>query len=76
MGHTQKMGRYASGVVAVLFVAAAVAAQPTDFTGVWTNAGGPGIGGATNTGTATAPPYTTRSQGTHRRVPEAVRRHG
>ncbi|MET0281109.1 MAG: hypothetical protein ABW278_08295 [Steroidobacteraceae bacterium] len=52
------MGRYAAGIAAVLFCAAATAAERPDFTGVWTNAGGPGIGGATNTGAAAAPPYT------------------
>lgn len=32
------------------------AEQHPDFTGVWTNAGGPGIGGATNTAPAAPPP--------------------
>jgi hypothetical protein len=57
MGHTKRLGKYAASAAALLFCAAATAAEHPDFTGVWTNAGGPGIGGATNTAAA-APPYT------------------
>jgi hypothetical protein len=43
------------GVALAVGTALCVAAEHPDFTGVWTNAGGPGIGGATNTAPAAAP---------------------
>jgi hypothetical protein len=47
MRHASKSGRRIALVVAGLLVAAAASAAPPDLTGVWTNAGRPGIGGAT-----------------------------
>jgi len=60
MGHFRMFARAAAGVAAALYCVAAVAAAPSppDFTGVWTNAGGPGIGGATNTAPTEAPQLT------------------
>ena len=49
MGQLNVMKSSAAAVVLSLFCAAAMAASPPDLTGVWTSAGGPGIGGATNT---------------------------
>ena len=60
MGHFRIIARAAAGVAAALYCVAAIAAAPSppDFTGVWTNAGGPGIGGATNTAPTEAPQLT------------------
>ena len=44
------MRHIAAFACATLLAATAQAAKPPDFTGVWTNAGGPGIGGATRGG--------------------------
>ena len=51
-----KLGIWRIGLAIGAFVAAATAAAaPPDFTGVWTNAGRPGIGGATGPGAAPLP---------------------
>lgn len=42
--------RAVAGLVAVLVATAATAASPPDLTGVWTNAGGPAMGGTTMAG--------------------------
>jgi hypothetical protein len=60
MEYPIKLGRYAAAFAGALFCAAALAAPP-DLTGVWTNGGGPGIGGATNTN-AGALPFTPLAQ--------------
>jgi hypothetical protein len=52
MGQLETVVKYVTGVAFAAGAAVCMAASPPDFTGVWTNAGGPGIGGAT----ATAPP--------------------
>lgn len=53
-----RMGMGGCAVAALLFCVAAVAAERPDFTGVWTNAGRPGIGGATRAAPAEAPALT------------------
>jgi len=50
------------GAVVVLAAGLCVAAEHPDFTGVWTNAGGPGIGGATRAAPAEKPPLTPWAQ--------------
>jgi hypothetical protein len=55
MGHRGKVVKTGIGIALAFSAALCVAAEHPDFTGVWTNAGGPGIGGATNTGAATPP---------------------
>jgi hypothetical protein len=45
----------AAALVCVVAMPAENAAQTPDFTGVWTNGGGPGIGGATRTANAPTP---------------------
>ena len=52
MGQLETVVKYVTGVACAVGAAVCMAAGTPDFTGVWTNAGGPGIGGATNT----APP--------------------
>ena len=47
--------KLASTLAALLGTASVVAASPPDFTGVWTNAGRPGIGGATGPAAARPP---------------------
>jgi hypothetical protein len=52
MGQSMGIGKYASTLCLLLgmsMAGGARAAETPDFTGVWTNAGGPGIGGATAT---------------------------
>jgi len=49
MGQTGRVGKIATGAALALAAGLCMAAEHPDFTGVWTNAGGPGIGGATNT---------------------------
>jgi len=48
MGQLETVVKYVTGVACAVGAAVCMAASPPDFTGVWTNAGGPGIGGATN----------------------------
>lgn len=59
MRYSKGMNRSATALAAFLLSAAAVPAempaQPPDFTGVWTTAGGPAIGGATRTAPRQAP---------------------
>ena len=56
MAQSGRVVKTVAGVaLAVSAALCAAAEQRPDFTGVWTNAGGPGIGGATNTAAA-APP--------------------
>jgi hypothetical protein len=62
MGQSKSVGKYAVAAWLALFAAAASSAEHPDFTGVWTNATGAGIGGATNT--AAGPlPFTPLAQG-------------
>jgi hypothetical protein len=57
MGQTGKVGKTVVGAALALAAGLSMAAgQHPDFTGVWTNAGGPGIGGATNTAPPAPPP--------------------
>jgi hypothetical protein len=49
MGHSSNVWKYATGVCLAVCAGIALAAERPDFTGVWTNAGRPGVGGATNT---------------------------
>jgi hypothetical protein len=58
MRDSLRLGKYAGLASLLLVGTAALAAQPPDFTGVWTNAGGPGIGGATNTAPTEPASYT------------------
>jgi hypothetical protein len=48
MGYSEGAVKRVTATVLLLFCGAVAAAERPDFTGVWTNAGGPGIGGATN----------------------------
>jgi hypothetical protein len=61
MGQTIRVGKCAAVAWLLLCAGTAVAAERPDLTGVWTNAGGPGIGGATNTA-AGALPFTPLGQ--------------
>jgi hypothetical protein len=54
MSHSAGVGKLATLLVSALCANLAVAAGPPDFTGVWTNAGRPAIGGAR--GPETSPP--------------------
>jgi hypothetical protein len=56
MGYSAVLGKRSVALAAVLFTGALAAAGKPDFTGVWTNAGGPGIGGATAAAPATPLP--------------------
>jgi hypothetical protein len=56
MGQTGRVGKAAVGIALALAAGICVAAEHPDFTGVWTNAGGPGIGGATATAPQGPPP--------------------
>ena len=49
MGYSSLVGKCAAAAAAALVCTAVLAADPPDFTGVWTNATGPSIGGATTT---------------------------
>ncbi|HXC60911.1 MAG TPA: hypothetical protein VN645_16455 [Steroidobacteraceae bacterium] len=51
-----------SAVAAALTLGVCLAAETPDFTGVWTNAGGPGIGGATNAAPPERPSLTPLAQ--------------
>ena len=55
MGYSKGSVQRVTATVLLLFCGAVAAAEKPDFTGVWTNAGGPGIGGATNTGAGALP---------------------
>ncbi len=48
MGYSEGAVKRVTATVLLLFCGAVAAAERPDFTGVWTNAGGPGVGGATN----------------------------
>ncbi|HXS29245.1 MAG TPA: hypothetical protein VN755_00295, partial [Steroidobacteraceae bacterium] len=54
--------KYVTGVAFAVGTAVCMAAATPDFTGVWTNAGGPGIGGATNAAPPAPPPLTPLAQ--------------
>ena len=55
MGQTGRVGKTVMGAALALAAGLCMAAeQRPDFTGVWTNAGGPGIGGATSTNASVA----------------------
>jgi hypothetical protein len=56
MGQTGTVGKTVIGAALALAAGVCVAAERPDFTGVWTNAGAPGIGGATRAAPATPPP--------------------
>jgi hypothetical protein len=56
MRHMSGVGKLAALVAGALCAGLAVAADPPDFTGVWTNAGRPLIGGARAPGPPPAPP--------------------
>ncbi len=56
MRHMSGVGKLAALVAGALCAGLAVAADPPDFTGVWTNAGRPSIGGGRAPGPPPAPP--------------------
>jgi len=62
MGHPGRVGKIALSAAVVLAAGFCVAAEVPDFTGVWTNAGGPGIGGATNAAPPEKPSLTPLAQ--------------
>ena len=62
MGQSGKVGKAVLSAAVVLVAGLCVAAERPDFTGVWTNAGGPGIGGATNAAPPEKPSLTPLAQ--------------
>ena len=62
MGQLETVVKYVTGVAFAVGTAVCMAAATPDFTGVWTNAGGPGIGGATNAAPPAPPPLTPLAQ--------------
>jgi hypothetical protein len=55
MGQSMRVGKYAAAAWIALFATVAMSDEHPDFTGVWTNATGAGIGGATNTAAGPLP---------------------
>jgi hypothetical protein len=62
MSQAGKVVKTVGALVIALAVGVCVAAEHPDFTGVWTNAGGPGIGGATRAAPPEKPPLTPLAQ--------------
>ena len=63
MSQASRIVKAMSGIVVAVAAGICLAAeQHPDFTGVWTNAGGPGIGGATNTAPPERPSLTPLAQ--------------
>jgi hypothetical protein len=56
MGQSGRVGKVAIGVALALAAGLCMSAERPDFTGVWTNAGAPGIGGATRGAPPVPPP--------------------
>jgi len=56
MGQSGRVGKTIIGAALTLAAGLCLSAERPDFTGVWTNAGAPGIGGATRAAPPTPPP--------------------